>query len=158
MPVGFNRVRQVRVAERLRSNMLRDEALGLPVVETLTISDQRDLCEASGDRLAAVAIHLVGEPGSVREAASEVAGRLRRTDILCCSRSTPQLLVVLAPGVDPKAGWPMADRLFNLLANRPGGASRVGAAYRSAPSVASWTVADLVAEAIEAASSQPLAA
>jgi GGDEF domain-containing protein len=166
MPTGLNRALQVRTADRLRAELAYEQQTGLPQIAALSAGDQRELCEAGGGRLAAVAIkvdswiidpaerasHVQAVPVlTVREVVSLVGAHIRRTDLLAAlSAST---LVVLAPGLEPVGGRSLADRLRNLFVSRTLDVAgeqvylrvHVGTAYRSLASPSGWTVAELAA-------------
>ncbi len=169
MPTGLNRALQVRTADRLRTELVRDEATGLPIVGALSEADRRELCEVGGGRVAAVAIcvdawtpfetelhvmHDGGEPGLVvREVARFVEEHVRRTDLL--GWMSADTLLVLAPGLDAVGGRSLAARLCSLLADHQLDIAgmpldlrvRVGSACRSHASPSGWTMSALGAEA-----------
>jgi hypothetical protein len=158
MSGGFNRALQVRVANRLRTQLASDAASGLPLIDGLSEADQRELCESGGGRLAAVLIVAVSvaeaqhDPRStcgLADLAQRIVGEVRRTDILGLL-DTRQLLL-LAPGLDPLGGQSLLERLNALL----GGAVLVGIAYRTSAS-ANWTPRVLAAEAAQKSMEPPL--
>jgi hypothetical protein len=143
MPRSLNRALQARTADRLRADLARDEASGLPILATLSEVDQRELCDVGGGRIAAVAICVDGEPAlAVRELARLVEGHVRRTDLV--GWLTAKTVLVLAPGLDALAGRALAARLQGVLLDQR---VRIGSACRSAASPAGWAVSALGAEA-----------
>ncbi len=167
MPIGLNRALQVRTADRLRAELGRDEATGLPIVGALSDADRRELCDVGGGRVVAVAICVDGlsVPGGERAAAMRGVARLvdknvRRTDLLGWLGA--ETLIVLAPGIDAVGGRSLAKRLRSMLMDArielAGSVLelriRVGCASRSHASPASWTLAALGAEA-ELQASEP---
>jgi hypothetical protein len=142
MSNAVNRALQVRAADRMRAALGRDVATGLPAIEDLSEADQRELCDIGGGRLAAVAIRLHG-PAQV-DVARLLEEHVRRTDLL--GTLGGNLLLLLAPGLDPVGGRSLADRLHVLLIESDVTVS-VGAAYRSAASSTGWTTRALAAEA-----------
>jgi len=165
MPTGLNRALQVRTADRLRAELGRDEATGLPIVGSLSEADRRELCDVGGGRVVAVAICVdrwtpfdalasaCQRTMVMREVARLVDENVRRTDLLCWLSA--ETLVVLAPGIDPVGGRSLAGRLRVTLTRGSveiAGAPvelqvRVGCASRSHASPSSWTLAALGAEA-----------
>ena len=148
MPSGFNRALQVRAANRLRAQLPRQTASGLPLLGGLTQSDQRELCEVGGGRLAAVALRLA--PDAVL---SEVVGRIgsevRRTDLLGVVNE--RLMLLLVPGLDPVGGESLVERLAALLGTLQ---VEIGVAYRSNASSSGWTAEGLAAEAVAQSDAQ----
>ena len=175
MPLHLNRVLQVRTANRLRASLVRDEVTGLPLVGALSDDDQRDLREVGGGRIAAVAIIVVWTldaldyPRAMQEmqslVMSEVARlvdeQVRRTDVLGSLRE--DVLLILAPALDPLSGQTLAERLRDLFVDRHlevGDVQvqmrvKVGVASRSAASPAGWTTQTLAREAELNASDLP---
>jgi hypothetical protein len=168
VPTGHNRALQVRTADRLRAELSRDEATGLPIVGTLSEQDRCELCDVGGGRVVAVAICVDGWTGVgavelrvlgderavvMREVARLVEENVRRTDLLGWLGA--ETLILLAPGIDPVGGRSLAIRLRNSLtrgsvdiAGTPVQLQvRVGCASRSHASPSSWTLAALGAEA-----------
>lgn len=143
MPIGSNRALQVRIADRLRANLARDEVTGLPFVDSLSEADQSELCEMGGGRLAVVAMCVNAE--AVSDVARAVEEHVRRTDLLC--RADPKTLLLLAPGLDPLAGRALVERLRNLLTQSRYAPVSMGAAFRSPASPIGWTTSELIAEA-----------
>jgi GGDEF domain-containing protein len=177
MPTGLNRALQVRTADRLRAELVRDEATGLPIVGSLSEADRRELCDVGGGRVVAVAIcldawaslevHVLRDDCDeralvMREVARLVDDNVRRTDLL--GWLSAETLIVLAPGIDAVGGRSLAKRLETMLVrSRVEIAStplelriRVGSASRSHASPSSWTLAALGAEA-EFQASEPAA-
>ena len=171
MPTGLNRALQVRTADRLRAELGRDEATGLPIVGALSEADRRELCDVGGGRVVAVAICVDGwtppelcvqRAAVIREVARLVDQDVRRTDLL--GWLSAETLVVLAPGIDPVGGRNLAARLRVTLTNGSVEIAgtpfdlqiRVGCASRSHASPSSWTLSALGAEA-EFQASEPAA-
>jgi GGDEF domain-containing protein len=177
MSTGLNRALQVRTADRLRAELARDEATGLPLAGALSEVDRRELCEVGGGRVAAVAIcidawtpfklepkllHHDGERALVvREVARFVDEHVRRTDLV--GWLSAETLLVVAPGIDAIGSRNLAERLQVLLARDSLEIAgmplalrvRVGAASRSHASPSSWTLSALGAEA-ELQANEPL--
>jgi len=175
MPLHLNRVLQVRTADRLRASLARDEMTGLPAVGALSDDDQRELREVGGGRIAAVAIIVVWAfdavhlPPTIQEVQSlvmsEVARlveeQVRRTDLL--GSLSEEVLLILAPALDPLSGQTLAERLRDLFVDRHlevGDVQvqlqvKVGVASRSAASPAGWTTQTLAREAELNASDLP---
>ncbi len=160
MPTGLNRALQVRTADRLRAELGRDEATGLPIVGSLSEADRRELCDVGGGRVVALAICVDGlrVPVDERATVMRVVARLvdenlRRTDLL--GSFSAETLLVLAPGMDAVGARSLAKRLQTMLvrarfeiAGKPlEPRVRVGCASRSHASPPNWTLAALGAEA-----------
>jgi GGDEF domain-containing protein len=161
MPTGLNRALQVRTADRLRAELGRDEATGLPIVGALSDADRRELCDVGGGRVVAVAICVDGwAPVDVdaramvmREVARLIDENVRRTDLL--GWLSAETLIVLAPGIDAVGGRSVAARLRLVLVRSEielAGTPlelriRVGCASRSHASPSSWSLSALGAEA-----------
>jgi GGDEF domain-containing protein len=167
---------QVRTADRLRAELVRDAATGLPIVGSLSEVDRHELCEVGGGRLVAVAIcvdawapfemelHILHDDGEralvMREVARLVDENVRRTDLL--GWLSAETLIVLAPGIEAVGGRSLAARLEGLLADSQVELAgmplelrvRVGCASRSHASPSSWTLSALGAEA-ELQASEP---
>jgi hypothetical protein len=142
MAASINRALQVRAVDRLRGALVRDESTGMLSLDGLSEAEQRELCEIGGGRLAAVAIHGDGRP--LNEIAPLLRAHVRRTDVL--GTIGHDVLLVLAPGLDPAAGRQLVDRLRDLLAEHQIRV-RLGAAYRSTASPTGWTAQALATEA-----------
>ncbi len=161
MPTGLNRALQVRTADRLRAELGRDEATGLPIVGALSEEDRRELCDVGGGRVVAVAICVDGYvPVTgiervivMREVARLIDENVRRTDLL--GLLAAETLIVLAPGIDAVGGRNLATRLRLMLTRASVEIAatpvelriRVGCASRSHASPSGWTLAALGAEA-----------
>ncbi len=170
MSTGLNRALQVRTADRLRSELVRDEATGLPIVGALSESDRRELCDVGGGRVVAVAVcidawapfemeqlHVVHDDDEraqvMREVVRLIEDNVRRTDLLGWLNA--ETLIVLAPGIDAVGGRCLAARLGVMLtesrvdiAGMPLALrARVGCASRSHASPSSWTLSALGVEA-----------
>jgi GGDEF domain-containing protein len=167
MPTRLNRALQVRTADRLRASLARDEISGLPAAGTLSDTDQLELLEVGGGRIAAVAIYVEWQIDSVRYAraihdmhaavmnavARIVDERVRRTDLL--GSLSDDALVIFAPALDPIGGRSLAQRLRLLFADRLLEIDdvqvqlhvKVGFASRSAASPVGWTTQTLAGEA-----------
>ena len=148
---------------------------GLPIVGALSDDDQRELREVGGGRLAAVVIIVVWAfdvlhyPRTIQEVQSlvmsEVARlveeQVRRTDLL--GSLSEDVLLILAPALDPLSGQTLAERLRDLFVDRHlevGDVQvqlrvKVGVASRSAASPAGWTTQTLAREAELNASDLP---
>jgi hypothetical protein len=142
MPSGFNRALQVRVANRLRAHLARDERSGLPLMGDLSEGDHRELCEVGGGRLAAIALAFSPE-ASVAEVVACIRSEVRRTDVL--GFLEVGLALLLVPGLDSVGGQSLVSRLSELLA---GFEVEIGVAYRSGASTAGWTARALAEEAL----------
>jgi hypothetical protein len=171
MSPGLNRALQVRTADRLRAELPREEATGLPIVGVLSEADRRELCGVGGGQVAAVALCLDAWPRDLhvvqdlallaREAVRLMEEHVRRTDLLGWLNA--ETLLVLAPGLDIVGARSLAARLLGLLADRQleiDGKSielrvRVGCACRSQASAPGWTITTLGAEAQLQASEPP---
>ena len=177
MPTGLNRALQVRTADRLRAELVRDEATRLPIVGSLSEVDRRELCDVGGGRVVAVAIcvdawapfemelHVLHDDSEraliMREVARLVDENVRRTDLL--GWLSAETLIVLAPGIDAVGGRSLAARLHAQLAASHVEIAgiplelrvRVGCASRSHASPSTWTLSALGAEA-ELQASEPL--
>ena len=153
MPIGFNRALQVRAADRLRRAIPRDTLTDLPAVDAMSEVQQRELCEAGGGRLAAVAVGVAHE--HLGDLARRLETHVRRTDLLVAAGG--EALVVLAPGLDAVGGQCLAERLRDLLRSAALDV-RIGTAYRCAASGSGWTARDLAAEAAAHATPASLAA
>jgi hypothetical protein len=172
MPTGLNRALQVRTADRLRAELGRDDATGLPIVGALSEADRRELCDVGGGRVVAVAICVDGWTDQLRvlgavvmrEVARLVDENVRRTDLL--GWLSAETLIVLAPGIDAVGARSLAARLRATLVHTGVEITgtpvqlqiRVGCASRSQASPSGWTLSALGAEAeFNAAQAAPVA-
>jgi GGDEF domain-containing protein len=175
MSTAFNRALQIRAADRLRASLARDAISGLPLVGALSDLDQSELCAVGGGRLAAVVLHVawsiaaVPHPRAVHEVHALVMNevvrlvdeQVRRTDLFGSLRD--DLLLILAPALDPLSSQSLAERLKDLLVDRQLALGdvhvqlrvKLGIATRSPSSPAGWTTQTLVAEAERNAADPP---
>jgi hypothetical protein len=142
MSSGFNRALQMRVANRLRAELARDELSGLPLIDGLREVDQRELCDVGGGRVAALCISLPSSCERIDALVEQISGEIRRTDLLAVL--DPTLLVVLSPGLEPTGGQSLVDRLRDVCGHEV----TIAIAYRSGASLAGWTARELAAEAL----------
>jgi hypothetical protein len=112
MLANLNRALQVQVADALRARLRRSNGTGLPLVEALTIDDQRDLSAAGAGRVAAVAIRIGGHGGVRKRCASDGgAGR----DAAAASRAVDRSQVVRRATDGPGVALRETDELGVVL-------------------------------------------
>ncbi|GAC1314322.1 MAG: hypothetical protein NVSMB2_03590 [Chloroflexota bacterium] len=140
MATSLNRALHVRVADRLRTSLVRHVASGLPDICRLSDVDQREFLDAGGGRLAVIALRL--DPTTLREVVRLVSEAIRRTDLF--GALADDTLLILAPGLTPNDGDVLLARLRSLTDHLH---VRLGLAYRSSASVLMWTSRALAAEA-----------